>query len=363
MIAGPDSTADTMQRALAQSINALDAVLRHGTRSLIGALICLASSVAPGAPSAHAQPTPEVLDEAKMDARAAADRGRALYEAGRYAEAMEAFVAADQTFHAPTIVLMIARTCEKRGQLLEARAHYQRVIDEQVAHYAPRVFFEAQAQAKKELDALQQRIPILVVMVAGVADATLTIDGQPAAPSEEIELNPGEYTAVASASGRRPVSRTITLQEGDAAEITLVLEQAPPPPTPKPNTSIRRPGMSAPARDRTEATSRGYPTAALGALGVAGAALGVAAVTGAMSLSATGALEQECQRRSCYDDAGGATYDRALAMGTVSTIGLVVGGVAAGTGVALLLWPRGDRGQPQVGLRVTPHGAGVHGRF
>jgi hypothetical protein len=81
-----------------------------------------------------------------------------------------------------------------------------------------------------------------------------------------------------------------------------------------------------------------------------------------LSLGKAGALEQECQDRRCYNGAGGETFDSAQTLATASTVSVIVGGVAAAGGIALLLWPRSSQGN-QVGLVLGPGGTGVQGVF
>lgn len=326
-------------------------------------LFCLALLSALPAQLAEAQPVPDAIDQAKADARVAADRGQQLYDEGRYDEAITSFREADAKFHAPTILLMIARAHERRGRLLEARAHYQQVVQEKLTHYAPKVFFEAQAHAQKELDALLPRIPALLVTVRGGQEVRLLIDGKPATPGLVVELDPGEHTVSASARGRVPEERRVTLAEGSTPHVNLVLKTPPPPPVATQAAPKPPPPETAPSPALSASAQRGYLGPAIGAFGVAGVALGVGVITGALSLSAVGTLNDRCLDVRCYDDVGGETYDVAQTLGTISTVGFVIGGVATAAGIALLLWPRTDGGPQQVGLHLMPGGAAVQGRF
>lgn len=344
-------------------------------RRAIGAalLVCAALSGAFAAPEALAQPSAQVLEQAKAEAKAAANRGQALYDQGNYEEAIGAFREAEQKFHAPTFLLMIARAHEKRGRLIAARTYYRQVVDERLANYAPKVFFESQEQAKEGLESMLRRIPRLTVKVDGAPadDVKLIVDGEPAnaviARGSSLELDPGEHTVTASALGRVPVTRTVTLPEGARVEVTLELKSPPPKALPPPVRAPQRAEQQrqpVPAAQAAEDTSnRGFFVPAAGAFGVAGVALGVGIVTGAMSFGAAGALAEECDGSQCFDNAGGDSYDRARTLSTVSNVGFVIGGVAAAAGVTLLLWPRGSKATSGAALLVAPDRVSLQGRF
>ncbi|WP_437939884.1 hypothetical protein [Sorangium sp. So ce341] len=124
---------------------------------------------------------------------------------------------------------MAARSYERLGRLLEARALYQRVMNEPLEASAPRAFQQAQADAKSELADLTPRIPTLEVAVRGAARAAvkLTDDGQRIAPETPVPLDPGEHTVVVTVPGRPVVTRTIHLKE--KAKEYIVIGLSPPP--------------------------------------------------------------------------------------------------------------------------------------
>lgn len=294
---------------------------------------------------AHAQPAPRSVNEARAEARALANQGLELYKAGRYPEALTAFRDADRRLSAPTIRLMIARTHDKLGQLIQARKVYRAIVEQKLELYAPKVFFEAQDEAKRELEALNARIPTLQVTVTGAPanDLRLRINGRTVTAGKWLELDPGEYKVLASAPQRELAARRVTLQEGAKTQIALHLA-----------------ATSGPAEPASP--QRGYVGPAMAAFGLAGLAVGIGTVTGVLTLGRTSALEEECRQRWCYDDAGGDSYDSAHTLGAVSTASFVVGGVAAAAGVALLVWPR-SRDGAEVGVVVRPGWTGLRAAF
>lgn len=112
---------------------------------------------------------------------------------------------------------MIARTYEKIGRLMEARDVYRLIATEELAHYAPSAFFEAQAAATKEMTELESRIPGIYVEVKGVDRrlVTVTVDGAVEDFSKPILRNPGiKISVIVSAPGRRPVAQEAIMEEG-----------------------------------------------------------------------------------------------------------------------------------------------------
>ncbi|WP_437648884.1 hypothetical protein [Sorangium sp. So ce362] len=205
-------------------------------------LVLLLALVLPAMPAAAIAQQAEPTDQARAEARSLADKGQALFDAGRHEEALAAFREAAALVHAVPLLRMIARSCERLGRLLEARSFYQRVVDEPLAADAPRVFRQDQADARVELAALAPRIPALEVVVRGAAPGAvvLTLDGERIGQGTPVERDPGSYTLVAVAPRRNPITKTIRLNEGTRELVTLDL----PPPTaaPRPESTSASPG-------------------------------------------------------------------------------------------------------------------------
>lgn len=296
------------------------------------------------------------VELAKARARALANRGAELFEAGQYAEALEAFREAEQRYHAPTILVMVARCHERLGQLLEARSTYERVVAEPVPTWGPQAFREAQATAKANLEELERRIPMLEIRVTGAAASavTLSVNGvSVAADGEAIARDPGRTVVVASVAGRPPIQREINLEEGRTERLTLDL-------SPKP--------VAVPAAAAPDATARGPVLPAYIAFGVAGLGLGIGTVTGVMAKVAVDDIKSRCTPDGHCPRADQPKADRAQTLITVSTVGFVVGGLAAGAGVTLLVLRPGGGAQKApkdaaVRVVVGPGSAHVVGRF
>ncbi|WP_437328395.1 tetratricopeptide repeat protein [Sorangium sp. So ce381] len=188
--------------------------------SVAACLLLLLGTSWPSVVTAQEQPTsaPE-----KAAAIALADQGWAHYKAGRYAEAINAFREAEQRIHAPTFLLMVARCYVQMGRLLEARAVYQHIVDEKLAPGAPPEFVAAQADARKELAAMQMRIPTVEIVEAGTLPETLklTLDGLPIDLSVPVQRDPGNHTLVVLVPGHRPLTKVIGMGEGAKERVEL----------------------------------------------------------------------------------------------------------------------------------------------
>ncbi|WP_438009110.1 hypothetical protein WME89_10640 [Sorangium sp. So ce321] len=180
--------------------------------------------------------------QAKETARALANLGWDHYHNGRYAEALQAFGGAEAAVHAPPFLLMIARTHDKLGRLLESRATYRRLVSEELAPGSPRAFVVAKGDAKQELAALEPRIPTLEVTVTGTAQGgvKLALDGKPITPATPVELDPGEHRLVAVVPGQRTVTKTLRLREGTRDHVLLDLT----PPSPAASPPDRAPASA-----------------------------------------------------------------------------------------------------------------------
>lgn len=192
-------------------------------------LVLLLALTLPAMPVVASAQQAQPSVQTKRAAHDLADSGLEHFNAGRYEEALAAFRDAEALVHAPPFLFWSARSCEELGRLLEARALYQRVVDEPLAADAPGVFQKAQADARTRLAALAPRIPTLEVAITGAAPgaAALTLDGEPISQATPVERDPGEYTLVAVAPGGSPIKKTIRLNEGAKEHVTIVLATPP----------------------------------------------------------------------------------------------------------------------------------------
>jgi hypothetical protein len=172
-------------------------------------------------------------DDERAAARAAATEGVRAFQDGRFKEAIDFCTRAEALMHAPTHLLIIARSQAQLGHLVEAQEAYIRIERDPLAPGAPRAFFDAQTSASQEQAALAPRVPTLKVEVEGAApkDVTLTLDGQrmsSALIGLARPINPGDHTLSAKSATAASEPLTVTVAEGSTQEVRLTLHPGAP---------------------------------------------------------------------------------------------------------------------------------------
>lgn len=285
--------------------------------------------------------------------------GIALYQAGKFTEALAKFREADAISHSPVFQLYIARCHVQQGRLLAARQTYQRIVARPDDEREPAPWSNARVDARDELAALLPRIPSVQLVVTGAdASLTVTVDGAAAQPGAVIEVDPGQRNIVAVQDGarREMVVDIRERQKGRVVEIGLRRQT----PTKQPS----------PPLPRTEKGSV-VPGAVLA--GVGGAALVAGTITGALALTQASDIEDRCGRddgkcaRSLEADVQ-PDIDAATTLGSVTTALLIGGGVLGSVGVVLVVVRPGGaddgRNSPaMLSFRPSLGGGALRGRF
>src|SRR5207248_5721213 len=147
-----------------------------------------------------------------------------------------------------------------------------------------RAFREAQVDAQNELQALEPRMPALMILLEGpgAKDATVTLDGEkvpPALLGVPSPANPGAHQIEASVRGRPPVSNKVSLKEGGRESIKISVEAS----IEAAVIAPAAPNASAPSQDQPPASDQGTGRSgmkygAYGALGAGAIGLGVGTV-------------------------------------------------------------------------------------
>jgi hypothetical protein len=319
--------------------------------------------------------------DARADEPSAADRAtaRTLAQEGYlalrdkdYATAADRFGRAVALVHAPTLLRDLARSQVGLGKLVDAHENYSLIIREGVAPDAPAPWVQAVADAKAEIVSIPPRLPWVTITVAGPTEPVVTIDGVTVAAASlgvKRPADPGRHEIRAAAKGYYTAKKIVVLKEGESVNIGFELEDAPPEANPEP---VETPVTTAPDAPTEPAWRK---PAIISAFAVGGAGLVLGGVTGAMALSKHSKLSTDCPSGSCGPDHK-SDLDSYHTLGKLSTIGFIVGGVGAATGVVLLLVkPRGSsdataaaaRQQQRRTVSVTPFlglaSAGVEGTF
>jgi hypothetical protein len=166
---------------------------RAAASSTIALCTALALTLAPGRASA------QLSDADKASARALAQQGQDALEKKDFTTAADRFARAGELVHAPTLTLGLARAQVGLGKWIAATETYYRLLHEPVPAAASPVYTKALADARKELAALEPRIPSVTIVVKGAPSA------------RGLDLGSGERSAPAIPSapliqGRSPRS-------------------------------------------------------------------------------------------------------------------------------------------------------------
>lgn len=316
-------------------------------------LACAALLAASTPTQAEAQPQ----SAAQAAARTKGEEGLSLFKDSRWEEAHAAFAEADRLFHAPTLVLYMARCRRSQGRLLESKALFDKVLAEPVPPNAPPAFKNAVAAAHSEGDAVRARTPVLRLTLTGpgAERARVRVDGAVLGADELAAgkaLDPGAHAVEAEADRARGASQ-VTLNEGETLRVELAL---------------REQAVAAPV-----ATTRGSLVPAAVALSVGGAALVAGAVTGALALGKIGDAHAGCTQSSdgvWHCPPASRTEINAAASGArtlapASAAFFAIGGVATVVGVALAVVRPGGKAPDRTGIAIDggPGWIGVRGRF
>jgi hypothetical protein len=217
-----------------------------------------------------------------------------------------------------------------------------------------------------ELERVQSTITFDVqdAFGADIAGVHVTMDGGPL-PDKlggiPQRINPGEHTFTFEAEGRRSVSRTLVVKEGQKGRIERVVLPDIAPVTVQPVINSPR----TPSSEDESGARRERLGLVVGGVGIAGLAVG--AVFGLLTISAWNAQKRDCESTTnCPDRAKGASdHDAAVTNGTVATIACIGGGVLLASGIVLVLSAPRTATKLSITPGMTSNGgvASVHGTF
>lgn len=163
------------------------------------------------------------------------ERGIRLREAGRDAEALEAFRAAYSASQSPRALAQIALAEQALGRWVDAEKH---LVEALAGAPKSRWIRRYRSPLKGALVTIRERLGSLSVQVPGVRGAVVRVNGEAAGRSplaEPVRVVAGTVVVEISAEGYWPMSRQIEVKAGTRARerFTLVerTEEAAPPPS------------------------------------------------------------------------------------------------------------------------------------
>lgn len=209
----------------------------------------------------------------------------------------------------------------------------------------------------KEVEPQLARVKAAVRSADGGAldGARLTIDGLPARPNEdgELEVNPGTHVIRADAAGMDPAEQEISVEKGGRTSVELALTRTPAPPPPPP-------ALSTP-----EVIERSPPIA-----GIVVGSVGLAGLVAGGVLTLLGHLERSDLKDTCAPLCADADVEAVRRLWIAGGISAGAGAIALGVGVGLILTHGGDaKGDEEAAIRPVVHlgrgvaGLGLAGRF
>lgn len=293
------------------------------------------------------------------------DEGKALLARGEVAQACAKLEESDAAEPSVGTHGLLAACLERQGKLASAWSAYL-----ETASRASRVRDDRAAYATERAAALEPKLPRLVVSVAGVKDAAVTVGTRKLGPDQldvPTFVDPGPTVVEAVAPDGRRIARTMEATIGQSLRVELAFEESRAAP-------VVPPGGAAD-------TSAGEGAQAFPAwpgfvgLGVGVAGLTVMGVFGAVALSRNATsddLARTCATSGASCDEGRAERESASDAAGIATAGLVIGaGGLAAAAVLLVVHASSGPADPgeEAGLHVepsvSPEGArlGIRGAF
>lgn len=338
------------------------------------AAVALALSLLLPAGRAEAQ-----SDEDKAAARVLATQGAEALSASKYAESLDLVSRAEQMFHAPTHLLLIARSQVGLGRLVAAKETYLKLTREELGAGAPAAFKRAQQDGKDEMTALDARIASLRIAVEGGGQQKFTVkmDDQPVSPAllgVYRPVDPGKHDIVVYPVGQGPVKGAVNLKDGEKKELKLTIPDVIPGGVPASSVDNPDAPLKQDAGKDAGETTPGFFTPmrgaglGVGALGLGGVVVGAVFLSKALSTQGEADdLNDVCGKRcnTAQQSAVRALDVDAAHARTGALIGFAAGGVALAAGVTLIVL-----GKPRpktTGVTMTPwlsgDMGGVRGTF
>ncbi len=307
-----------------------------------GSVVLLAAELWLQPAGAQAQTQPPPADSPAARAIISGQQGVQAYEQGKWTEALEHFREAEAFYHSPVFALFAARSRRQLGQLLEARAALQRLVDETLAPSAPAPWVKARADARLELAELAAEVPTVTLAVEGGSSAAqVSLDDRAAETGRPLELNPGQHRAVVTdGARRREISFNVIARSHPSITLSFAPDEASKA-IPAPHQPRSAPAPHAPPaapRDRGPYLP-GWILAGTGA-----AALAAGGVVGILALNEASKqrdrLPPSCEGQRCLASDRAVIEDRFKSsenLALASDILWISGAVLATTGVALIV--------------------------
>ncbi len=304
----------------------------------------IASPTAAQAPGPAKAATSEPRPHGKAAADALFKQAIALMKARQFAAACRKFAASHQLDPTSGTAFNLARCFQVTDRPASAWRYFREA--ETIANKEGKA--ERAQAARAAYGSLAPQLSKLVIIVDAAnrsPDFTVRLDGEPVAPArwaKPIPVDPGPHLVEATAAGRQAFNERVnitalrqieTVTIGPLAKLATTV--------PEPGSTQPRLPQDPPKEPRRGATQRlaGY---LVGAAGVIGLAIGVG--FGISAIDKNAASKDYCDPidPNVCNDEGITLRDEAFDSATVATVAFIVGSVAIGTGLTLLLTAPSD---------------------
>lgn len=315
-------------------------------------------------------------EQQRATARILATEGFEAFQQQRWADVVDRFGRAESLVHAPPHLLYLARGYVHLGKLVEAHETYEKLTREVLPPSAPRVSVQAQADGAKELSELDPRMSSLTISVSPASsNATVTIDGVALAPAmigAEVPVDPGTHTIEAKAKGFVEAHQTVKIVEATRSSARLELQPAPPGAVATSggpgagNTAFGGSIETPPGGPRPNASSSGLRIGGYVGVGVAVAAAGAGTAFLVESHRYRVDGDSACPMNLCLESKSSqidSFNHNATLFGQLGIAAFVTAGVAAATGVTLIVLSTQKGGTEPAALWIGPGLAGIRGAF
>ncbi len=295
-------------------------------------------------------------------------QARELRTKGDLKAALEKFKGANALAATPITALELGRTYMQLGQLLEAREAFLSVSRLKVQSDESERSAAARTEAGELAEHVRPKIPSLVVRVP--TGATLTVDGltvPPDAVGLPRKLNPGAHEVSARMGEGAEDKKSVTLKEGESAEVTLAPKGDAPSVPSGPSVGAGDARIVSPPVAGAPKEGGGtslHPLVWIGS-GVAVAGVAFGTVAGIVTLSKKSTISDLCQGTRCAPSAESAVSS-GRTWATLSTLSFIVGGAGAAAAVVGLFLPTPSKSKVAAALSrvdVGPRWLGVRGSF
>jgi hypothetical protein len=257
---------------------------------------------------------------------------KALVSVGKMAEACPKFAESQRLDPQLGTLLYLATCHSQQGKTATAWAEYLDAVDQ-----ANRAHDTAREKiARERADKLYPQVPRVTLDIDQTnSQVEIAIDGQASrvGAGVPIPLDPGKHTIAVSAQGRKSWSQSIDVAAASQQTIKVpALELVPVIATPEPPKDKPQSVPESPPPQKSSTLK----WVGWGAVGVGVVALGVGTVFGIKSLSDKGKSDDQCNPQGC-SQSGLDSYSDARNAAHVADVALIVGVVAVGAGVVILL--------------------------